>query len=133
MEALLGALCLPECAWMVSIPRNSTRFDTAAFLSSRFSYRLSPSCVRMPTWADARLQFHDCFPAPLLYLAVMIVGVKCMLDSARSFNGKFHHLLSRMGRRWVEEGLTNCLLLNTPATTSRSAPDMTGNPRGDKE
>jgi hypothetical protein len=67
-------------------------------------------------------------------LAVIIVGVKCMLDSARSFNGKVHHLLlSRVGRRWMEEGLTNCLLLNTPATTSRSAPDITGNPRGDKE
>jgi hypothetical protein len=114
---------------MVSISRNSTRFDTAASLSSRFSVPSQP--IVRP--ADARLQFHDCFPAPLLYPAVTIVGVKCMLDGARSFNGKVHHLLSRVGRRWMEEGSTNCLLLNTPATTSRSAPDMTGNPRGDKE
>lgn len=83
-------------------------------------------------WVDAQLQFHNCFPAPLLYPAVTIVGVKCMLDGARSFNGKVH-LLSRVGRRWTEKGLTNCLLLNTPATTSPSGPDMTGNPRGDKE
>lgn len=119
------------------MPRNSTSFDTAASLLSGFSVP-SQSAVR----PDARLQFHDCFPAPLLYLTVITVGVKCMLNSAHSFNGKAHRLLSRVGRRWMEdEGLTNCLLLNTPATTSRSSrhngdfsvPRRRAGPRGDRE
>ena len=107
------------CAWM---PRDSTRFDTTASLSSRFS---------VPA-----VQFHDCFPAPLVYLAVIVVGMKGMLNSAHSFNGKVHRLLSRVGRRRMEDqGLTNRLVLNTPATTSRSAPGMTASlsTRGDRE
>lgn len=90
-----------------------------------FLCTVSARRVRMPTWADARLQFNDCSSMiASLPPYCIIVGVKCMFDSAHSPNGKVHHLLSRWGGMEVE-GLTNYLLLNTPATTSRSAPDMT--------
>ena len=84
---LLGALCLPGWSRYLGIVLASTPLLLYHHVSQ---YRLSPSCVRMPTWVDAQLQFMIASLPPLLYPAVTIVGVKCMLDGARSFNGKVH-------------------------------------------